>query len=278
MGQVFDCIVVGGGLVGSAVAYGVCSAGGTVALLDEGDVAYRASRGNFGQLWVQGKGRGKPPYAELTKAAAVAVRALAAMKSAIVDAEDELGRIDAVAGDGDHGRGMVKGVSAAATAAADAADQGHGVQGVLDAAGDAWAAKAGGTSGVLWGAALRALGDRLGDQPAEITDSDVVAAVTAGLDALVTLGKAKVGDKTMLDSLVPFVDSLREQVGEGTELVAAWQQAAEISERAAQDTAQLRPQIGRARPLAERSLGTPDAGAISMALCLGTVGQVLADH
>jgi len=78
MGQVFDCIVVGGGLVGSAVAYGVCSAGGTVALLDEGDVAYRASRGNFGQLWVQGKGRGKPPYAELTKAAAVAWAGFAA--------------------------------------------------------------------------------------------------------------------------------------------------------------------------------------------------------
>ena len=208
----------------------------------------------------------------------MAVRALAAMKAAIVDAEDELGRIDAVAGDGDHGRGMVKGVSAATGAAAAAADQGHGVQGVLDAAGDAWAAKAGGTSGVLWGAALRAFGDRLGDQVAEITDGDVVDAVAAGLDALVALGKAKVGDKTMLDSLVPFVDSLQQQVSEGTELVAAWQQAAVISEQAAQATAQLRPRIGRARPLAERSLGTPDAGAISLALCLGTVGQVLAER
>ncbi len=212
------------------------------------------------------------------QAAAVAVSSLAAMKDAIVAAEDELGRIDAVAGDGDHGRGMVKGVSAAAEAAGEAAGNGAGVESVLAAAGDAWAAKAGGTSGVLWGAALRAVGARLGDQSETIGRADVAAAVGEGLGALQTLGKAKVGDKTMLDSLVPFVEALQQKVGEGTELATAWAEAAEISEQAAQDTAQLRPQIGRARPLAERSLGTPDAGAISMALCLRTIGQVLADN
>ncbi len=213
-------------------------------------------------------------------AGGLAVRALAAMQTAIVEVEDELGRIDAVAGDGDHGRGMVKGVSAAYAAATEAADRGHGVQGVLDAAGDAWAAKAGGTSGVLWGAALRAFGDRLGDQAIEagtIEAADVVAAVRAGLEALQTLGKAKVGDKTMLDSLVPFIDELTGLVGDGTDLAPAWQHAAAVARQAAQDTAQLRPRIGRARPLAERSIGTPDAGAVSMALCLTTVGDVLAE-
>ena len=213
-------------------------------------------------------------------AGGLAVRALAAMQSVIVEAEDELGRIDAVAGDGDHGRGMVKGVSAAYAAATAAADRGHGVQGVLDAAGDAWAAKAGGTSGVLWGAALRAFGDHLGDQAIEagtIEAADVVAAVRAGLEALQTLGKAKVGDKTMLDSLVPFIDELTGLVGDGTDLAPAWQHAAAVARQAAQDTAQLRPRIGRARPLAERSIGTPDAGAVSMALCLTTVGDVLAE-
>lgn len=213
-----------------------------------------------------------------TGAAVIAVRALVAMQSVIVDAEDELGRIDAVAGDGDHGRGMVKGVTAAAAAAAAATEAGHGVRGVLEAAGDAWAAKAGGTSGVLWGAALRAVGDRLGDQPETITAVDLAAAVTAGLEALQTLGKAKVGDKTMLDALVPFVDTLTAQVGDGVELPRAWERATKVAEQAAQETAQLRPQIGRARPLAERSLGTPDAGAISMALCLAAVGAVLADR
>jgi dihydroxyacetone kinase len=210
------------------------------------------------------------------RASRIAVACLQAMKGAIDEAADELGRIDAVAGDGDHGRGMVKGVTAAAAAASTAQQHGGGVATVLAAAGEAWAAKAGGTSGVLWGAALTALGARLGDQSDEITPRDVAAAVTDGLRTLQDLGKAKVGDKTMLDALVPFVETLQQRVGDGVGLAAAWADAARVSEQAAQATANLRPQIGRARPLAERSLGTPDAGAVSMALCLHTVAAVLA--
>ena len=52
----YDFAIVGGGLVGSAIAYGLAKASYRVAVLDEGDVAYRASRGNFGLVWVQGKG------------------------------------------------------------------------------------------------------------------------------------------------------------------------------------------------------------------------------
>jgi len=66
--------------------------------------------------------------------------------------DGKLGRIDAVGGDGDHGRGMVRGVNAAVGAARAAADAGAGAQSVLVAAGQEWAAKAGGTSGVLCGA------------------------------------------------------------------------------------------------------------------------------
>jgi glycine/D-amino acid oxidase-like deaminating enzyme len=65
-----DAIVVGGGLVGAAVALGLARAGLGVTLLDEGDVAYRASRGNFGLAWIQGKGAGFPAYARLSRTAA----------------------------------------------------------------------------------------------------------------------------------------------------------------------------------------------------------------
>src|SRR4029077_11930464 len=58
----YDAIVIGGGLVGSAIAYGLGRAGLKAALLDEGDVAFRASRGNFGLVWVQSKGDGAPHY------------------------------------------------------------------------------------------------------------------------------------------------------------------------------------------------------------------------
>lgn len=62
--------VVGGGIVGAALAYGLARAGENVLLLDEGDVAFRAARGNFGNVWVQGKGASSPSYANLTRRAA----------------------------------------------------------------------------------------------------------------------------------------------------------------------------------------------------------------
>ncbi|WP_454766277.1 NAD(P)/FAD-dependent oxidoreductase [Cupriavidus campinensis] len=61
-----DLIVIGGGLVGTAIAYGAASKGARVTVLDEGDDAFRASRGNFGLVWVQGKGFGMAPYARWT--------------------------------------------------------------------------------------------------------------------------------------------------------------------------------------------------------------------
>ena len=68
----FDAIVIGGGLVGTAIGYGLACAGLRVVILDEGDVAYRASRGNFGLVWVQSKGLGAPHYQRWTRASAEA--------------------------------------------------------------------------------------------------------------------------------------------------------------------------------------------------------------
>ena len=65
-----DAIVIGGGLVGCSVAYGLARQGAQVTMLDEGDVAFRASRGNFGLIWVQGKGFGMTPYACWTRSSA----------------------------------------------------------------------------------------------------------------------------------------------------------------------------------------------------------------
>jgi dihydroxyacetone kinase len=202
----------------------------------------------------------------------VVAKALDAMAEMLADAEEELGRIDAVAGDGDHGRGMVKGSAAASQAAARAVADGAGQGSVLTAAGKEWAAKAGGTSGVLWGALLSALGARLGDTGRP--DSAAVAAgMRNGYDALIELGGASPGDKTMLDALLPFVEQLERRVGDGEPWQDAWRAAADTASDAARATAELRPKIGRARPLAERSIGTPDAGATSLAMCAQTVAD-----
>jgi glycine/D-amino acid oxidase-like deaminating enzyme len=70
MSRSFDIIVIGGGLVGGAIAWGAASAGASTALIDEGDIAFRAARGNFGLVWVQSKGAGMPPYAHWTRRSA----------------------------------------------------------------------------------------------------------------------------------------------------------------------------------------------------------------
>jgi glycine/D-amino acid oxidase-like deaminating enzyme len=74
----FDAIVIGGGLVGAAIAWGLSGHGLATVLLDEGDIAYRASRGNFGLVWVQSKGLGAPHYQRWTRASAAEWPALAA--------------------------------------------------------------------------------------------------------------------------------------------------------------------------------------------------------
>ena len=218
-----------------------------------------------------------PQFAELSDDAGrnggrLIARAFDAMAEMLADAEEELGRIDAIAGDGDHGRGMVKGSSAARVAAAKAVEDGAGQGSVLTAAGKQWAAKAGGTSGVLWGAMLGALGARLGDtgRPDSAT---VAAGMRDGYDALIRLGGAAPGDKTMLDALLPFVEELERRVADGEPWQQAWRAAADLATEAARATADLRPKVGRARPLAERSVGTPDAGATSLAMCARTVAD-----
>jgi dihydroxyacetone kinase len=96
--------------------------------------------------------------------------------------------------------------------------------------------------------------------------------------AIMNFGKAKVGDKTMVDVLVPFRDSLSEGVQHGRSLTEAWGIAATIAEQSAESTANLLPLMGRARPHAEKSLGTPDAGAVSTALIVRAIHNTLAGN
>ena len=194
---------------------------------------------------------------------------------ALRDVEGELGRIDALAGDGDHGMGMTRGSAAAAEAAEKAVAAGAGAASVLAAAGDGWADRAGGTSGALWGLALRTWSNELSDELA-ITPDAVARGARAGLDAIMRLGRARVGDKTLVDAFEPFATTLGHAVAKGLPLPAAWAEAAVAAKAAADATAQLAPKMGRARSHTKRSLGHPDAGAVSLALCAKVVATALA--
>ena len=200
--------------------------------------------------------------------------ALEAARKALHDAESHLGDMDAVAGDGDHGRGMVRGIDAATAAAAKALANGAGAGDMLAAAGDAWADKAGGTSGVLWGAGLRAFGESLGNDEAP-EPAELAAAVTAFAARITDLGKAEIGDKTMVDALLPFAETFSKRASEGVLPDVAWAEAAAAATSAAQATASLRPLKGRARPLAEKSVGTADPGATSLAMIFTVMGPHL---
>ncbi len=199
---------------------------------------------------------------------------LGKIATALRDAEPELGRIDARAGDGDHGQGMTRGSAAAADAAKKAVAAGAGAASVLTAGANAWADRAGGASGALWGLALRTWGTKLSDD-AELTADAVAKGAQAGLDAVMRLGGAKVGDKTLVDSFVPFAATLNEEVGKGKKLAEAWATAAETATKAAEATAQLTPKLGRAKSHTQRSLGHPDAGAISLALIARVVAEAI---
>lgn len=200
--------------------------------------------------------------------------ALTAIAGMIDEHADELGRLDQVAGDGDHGIGMQRGSHAGRDAARAAVEQGAGAETTLRQAANAWSDRAGGTSGAIWATILKALGAGLGDD-ARPTPQDVAHGVAAARDAVMQFGKAKVGDKTMIDAIVPFSHELTARTAAGQRLAEAWSGASAAATAAAEATASMRATLGRARSHGEKSVGTPDPGAVSFALICTTISDVI---
>ena len=190
-----------------------------------------------------------------------------AVEKALEQKVEELGALDAVAGDGDHGLGMLRGIRGARQSAIQACTRGCSTGEVLMEAGEAWSDHGGGTSGALWGGALLAAGNSIA-QASEVGATEIAAAFDAALQAVISLGQAAPGDKTMVDALQPYCLRLRSELQAGVALDQALQNAAETCLLAAKATAEMLPKLGRARPHGSRSLGHPDPGAMSLAYCL----------
>jgi dihydroxyacetone kinase len=212
-----------------------------------------------------------PGSAASVRAAAFVLAALESAAEVLVAEESHLGAIDAVAGDGDHGAGMVSGIQAALAAAGDAVRRGAGAGTTLRVAGEQWSDTAGGTSGALWGSGLAAAGEVIGDTDAP-RDDDILAAVRAFAESIVRRGGAAVGDKTMVDAIVPFTDELAAGLSRGLTAAEAWRAAAAAARAAAEGTAGYAASRGRSRTHGDRSIGTPDPGAVSFALIAVSVG------
>lgn len=193
------------------------------------------------------------------------------MAAVIQREQGRLGEIDGAIGDGDHGINMGKGFRlAAGKLQADPGTLQHGFA-VL---GDTLLSDIGGSMGPLYGTFFTEMGDSLG--AAERIDAPAFAAMLqAGVTAVVDLGGAKPGDKSLIDVLVPaqraFEAAQAEHKGFGPSLAALRQAAADGLE----STRDMIARIGRASRLGERSRGKLDAGAASCNLLLVTLADGL---
>jgi dihydroxyacetone kinase-like protein len=181
--------------------------------------------------------------------------------AASVDREAErLTALDSPIGDADHGSNLQRGFTAVVTVLEKEAPGTPG--GVLTLAGRRLISTVGGASGPLYGTLLRRTGKALGDAE-EVSAEQLAEALRAGVDAVMTLGGAAPGDKTMIDALVPAVDAL------GDSFAAARTAA----EEGAVATTPLQARKGRASYVGERSIGHQDPGATSSALLIAGLAE-----
>jgi dihydroxyacetone kinase-like protein len=186
-----------------------------------------------------------------------------------VDREKEFGDLDAVVGDGDFGYSLARGFEnvLAEWDGYDRADSATLLQKVALTI----SKRVGGTSGPIWGTAfLRASVAVKGRD--ELTRDDVVAMLRAAVEGIKARGKADLGDKTLLDALAPMTDAIEAADGQSASAVAM--AAAAAARTAADATSSMRAMRGRASYAGDRSIGSPDAGAVGVAVM---AEQVAAD-
>jgi dihydroxyacetone kinase len=186
--------------------------------------------------------------------------------------ETELARLDAAAGDGDHGAGMVRGFTAAVDALGDAP---RTARSVFLTAGRAFQDTAGGASGALVGGLLVAIGSALPEHDTDVDAASWASAVENGLAGVMQLGGSAPGDKTMVDTLHPFARALRAEVARSGHIETAWAAALPAAEAGMRSTVEIVSRRGRASRLGERSRGHQDAGATSIYYVLQSFGEAL---
>jgi dihydroxyacetone kinase-like protein len=188
-----------------------------------------------------------------------------------VDNEKYFGDLDSVVGDGDFGYSLARGFEKLLEGwdDLDRADIGT----FLKRAGMTITSRIGGTSGPIWGTAfLRAGMTSAG--ATTLTGEGVVAMLRNAVEGIKARGQSDVGDKTLLDALVPFTDRLEQELASGADAATALAAAATTAREAAEATAEMVAKRGRASYTGERSRGSVDAGAMGLAVIIERINQV----
>ena len=197
-------------------------------------------------------------------------RALIHAADRIVESEPYLTKIDSIIGDGDHGVGMQSGFRALGTLLRQT--EYDTVYGLFRAAGLELLRVMGGASGVIFGTLF--IGGREAVQgKSSVTADDLIDAFRSSCADIMKRGRSNVGDKTMLDALVPAIEAMERCREETADVVQVLRAAARGAREGADASAHLLPRTGRSKNFREKGIGTPDPGAVSTSIFFAGIAE-----
>ena len=188
----------------------------------------------------------------------------------VLENEQYFSELDGVVGDGDFGYSIARGFE---KVLAEWDNLDHSLPGnFLKKVSSVIVGSVGGVSGSIWGTAFLRAGVALGTKT-EPTYSDVIAMFRSAIEGIKKRGNAELGDKTLLDALVPAVDRLEKAFNEGRDTLVALDEAAVVARESAEATRSMLAKKGRAAYTGERSIGSLDAGAVAIAVLFEAVSK-----
>ena len=189
--------------------------------------------------------------------------------AAIQTNKDYLSEIDGLIGDGDHGMNMNKGFTMFGD---QIRDKETSFTGGLYDLGNVLFSRIGGSMGPIYGTIFMNMAEA-GEKFEEIDLNSFAIMLGAGLSALQDVVEAKVGDKTLMDTLIPANDAIQKAAKEGKSFAEALEEMKAAAEAGRDSTRDLAAKFGRSSRLGERSRGVPDAGSVSCCIILCAIAD-----
>jgi dihydroxyacetone kinase-like protein len=189
-----------------------------------------------------------------------------------IDNEKYFGDLDAVVGDGDFGYSLARGFEKVLEGWDDIDRSNPGT--FLKKTGMIISSRIGGTSGPIWGTAFLRAGMTAGAD--DVDGTKLIAMLRAAIEGIKTRGQSDVGDKTLLDALVPMTDRLEQELAGGSDAATTLDAVAAVTREAAEATTPMLAKRGRASYTGERSRGSVDAGAMAVAVIVEQINQAWA--
>ncbi|MDR0608631.1 MAG: dihydroxyacetone kinase subunit L [Planctomycetaceae bacterium] len=183
-----------------------------------------------------------------------------------------LNRLDAATGDGDHGTAILAAIKAAAVSSG----KDGSFSATLETIGFDIMSGASGSTSTLFGLFFTGMTGGIASE--ELSVDETITAFENGLANVQTMTKAQVGDKTLMDALIPAIEAMSRLKGTNASLVEIFRVAAVAAQNGADSTKELIAKHGRAKNLGERSRGHLDAGAVSTALLYAAYAETVAKN